>query len=103
MKRDHANDEELMAVLHEACKQRGGQRQFAKAHGFSEEFICQVRSGKNCMSERLAVALKEKAMAEIGQPERRRVLIPQTIPAEPSPHVAPTPQHEPEKVPEKVP
>ena len=41
-------------------------------------------------------------MAEIGVPEKRRVLIPQTIPAEPNPYTTPVP--EPEKVePEKVP
>ena len=45
-------------------------------------------------------------MAEIGDPVRRRVVIPQTIPAEPSPYVQPAPKHEPaepERVPEKVP
>ncbi len=36
-------------------------------------------------------------MAEIGVPEKRRILIPQTVPEEPSPYV------EPVKAPEKVP
>lgn len=43
-------------------------------------------------------------MAEIGEPIRRRVVIPQTIPAEPSPYVQPSPpQHEPAQVPVKEP
>lgn len=46
-------------------------------------------------------------MAEIGQPERRRVLVPQTIPAEPNPYVEPPkvkPAENPaEAEPEKVP
>ena len=45
-------------------------------------------------------------MAEIGQPERRRVLVPNDLPAEsPAPQKAPpVPQHEPARVePEKVP
>ena len=58
MKRDHKDDEELLAVLREVCKPVGGQRSFAIAHGFSEAFICQVRSGKNKISERLAIALR---------------------------------------------
>ena len=46
-------------------------------------------------------------MAEIGVPERRRVLIPQTIPAEPNPYAEPPrtfpPEKEPAFVPERVP
>lgn len=37
-------------------------------------------------------------MAEIGIPEKRRIVIPQTIPAEPAPHVKP-PQKDPVKTP----
>jgi hypothetical protein len=43
-------------------------------------------------------------MAEIGQPERRRVLIPDELPAPVEPVVRPVkPQQEPVKVPEREP
>lgn len=45
-------------------------------------------------------------MAEIGEKEKRRVLIPHELPAEPAPYVRPPakPQHEPVKIiPEKQP
>jgi hypothetical protein len=43
-------------------------------------------------------------MAEIGKPERRRVLIPDELPAPVEPIVRPvTPQQEPVKVPEREP
>lgn len=61
MKRNHSDDEKLMATLRELCKPLGGQRQFARAHRFSESFICQVRSGKSMISERLAEALRSKS------------------------------------------
>jgi hypothetical protein len=44
-------------------------------------------------------------LAEIGQPERRRVLIPDELPTPVEPVVRPVkpPQHEPAKVPEQEP
>ncbi len=41
-------------------------------------------------------------MAEIGIPEKRRVLIPNEIPVEPEWRIAPTPSKQPEKIPDKV-
>ncbi len=42
-------------------------------------------------------------MAEIGIPEKRRILIPQTVPEEPNPYTEPVKPKEPVKAPEKVP
>jgi hypothetical protein len=46
------------------------------------------------------IAMKRKTMAEIGEPERRRILIPNET--EPTPQVAPE-RREPTKVPAKEP
>lgn len=48
---------DVMQTLIEQCSQAGGQRQWARAHGFSDSYVSDVIRGQRCISEAMANAL----------------------------------------------
>jgi hypothetical protein len=53
MRNNRPDDKEVLAALRAACIGQGGLRRFCKQHGFSESFVCTVRSGQEKPTDRL--------------------------------------------------
>lgn len=57
MNRNSATGADLIAILRSACAAAGGQQAWARAHGFSPQYVCDVLRGRRDVSEAMANAL----------------------------------------------
>jgi hypothetical protein len=52
-----ATSAEVIAVLRSECARSGGQNVWARGHGFSPQYVCDVLRGRRDVSEAMANAL----------------------------------------------
>lgn len=52
-----ASADDLVAILRSACAAAGGQHAWARAHGFSPQYVCDVLKRRRDVSEAMANAL----------------------------------------------
>ncbi len=57
MSRNVATAADLIAILSSACDGAGGQQAWAREHGFSPQYVCDVLKGRRDVSESMANAL----------------------------------------------
>jgi hypothetical protein len=48
---------EFYALLRQACREAGGQRAFARTHGMSEQYLCDVLNARKDPGDRILAAL----------------------------------------------
>ena len=57
MNANAATAADLIAILRSACSGAGGQQAWARAHGFSPQYVCDVLKGRRDVSEAMGNAL----------------------------------------------
>jgi hypothetical protein len=57
MTRNAATQADLLAILRSECAAAGGQQAWARAHGFSPQYVCDVLKGRRDISEAMGNAL----------------------------------------------
>lgn len=67
-------EQEVRERLHEAIRTAGGQRQFAKAHGFSVAYVNDVIRGKRDLADRIlaAVGIERVVIHEVSYREKQQ-------------------------------